>query len=399
MIWNECTLGDVLRVKHGFAFKSVFFEDEGPYVVLTPGNFFEAGGFRSRLGKDRSYSGEFPEDYLLSEGNVIIAMTEQGPGLLGSSAVVPEDGRYLHNQRIGLLQEVDHTKVDEKFLYYLFNTRGVRGQINGSATGTKVRHTAPERIYRVNVSLPSVNEQKRIVSVLSTYDGLIENNRRRIALLEEAARLLYREWFIHFRFPGHAHVKIVDGVPEGWELAPFSQLAEYLNGFAFKPRHLGEHGLPIVKIPELKGGTLSKTPRYEGQEVPEKYLLETGDLIFSWSGTLAVDFWVCGQAYLNQHLFKVTPTGRSSAAFILIAIRESMPKFMNQSVGATMKHIRRSALSDVSIALPPAHILDDFQSVLDNQYAQVRALRQHNMRLAEARDLLLPRLMDGRLEI
>ena len=107
MSWTEITLGEALRIKHGFAFQSAYFSDDGPYVVLTPGNFRERGGFRLRPEKDRAYLGDFPESYVLEEGDLIVAMTEQGPGLLGSSAIVPESNRYLHNQRLGLVEGLD----------------------------------------------------------------------------------------------------------------------------------------------------------------------------------------------------------------------------------------------------------------------------------------------------
>ena len=163
MSWREIILGDAIHVKHGFAFKGQHFSDNGEYIVLTPGNFNEEGGFRLRPGKDRFYTGDIPEEYILSKDDLIIAMTKQGSGLLGSSALIPDGDKFLHNQRLGLIQDLDETVLDKKFLYYLFNTRSVRGQISGSATGTKVKHTAPERIYRVNATVPSkVPEQKKI---------------------------------------------------------------------------------------------------------------------------------------------------------------------------------------------------------------------------------------------
>ena len=185
---------------------------------------------------------------MLNEGDLIVAMTEQGPGLLGSAALIPESGKYLHNQRLGLIQEIDNEVLDKYFLYYLFNTRPVRGQISGSATGTKVRHTAPERIYQVKITVPTdVNQQRRIASVLSAYDDLIENNRRRIQLLEQAARLLYKEWFVHLRFPGHEDVKIKDGVPEGWERKPLDEIADITMGQSPKSIYYNEdgNGLPF----------------------------------------------------------------------------------------------------------------------------------------------------------
>jgi type I restriction enzyme S subunit len=229
MSWRDIELGQAIHIKHGFAFKGEFFGEVGDHIVLTPGNFHEEGGFRLRPSKDRAY-GDIPEGYILSESDLIVAMTEQGPGLLGSSALIPESYRFLHNQRLGLVDEIDRRQLDKIFLYYLFNTRPIRGQISGSASGTKVRHTAPERIYRVRVRVPDVPTQERIAATLSAYDDLMEINRRRMALLEEAARQLYREWFVRLRFPGQEHISIVNGVPEGWEKTQLGEIAECVGG-------------------------------------------------------------------------------------------------------------------------------------------------------------------------
>jgi type I restriction enzyme S subunit len=395
----ESSLGDYFRIKHGFAFKGEHFSDSGEFVLLTPGNFNEEGGFRRRPEKDRHYLGDFPESYILDPGDVIIAMTEQGAGLLGSSAWVPDGEQYLHNQRIGLITDLDETELSRRFLYYLFNTREVRGQIYASATGTKVRHTAPERIYRVKVHIPKLKEQTKIAEILTAYDNLVENNKRRISLLEDSTSQLYKEWFVRLRFPDHEHFKIVDGVPSGWAKMPFSELAEFLNGFAFKPAHLGEKGLPVVKIPELKSGVTKKTPRNTGEAVPSKYHLTDGDLLFSWSGTLAVNVWSDGSALLNQHLFKVTPKQMVSKAFLMFALREAMPSFMNETTGATMKHIRRSALEKVCAIFPTGRLLEEFEDIATSNYDQILCLRKQLSVLAYARDLLLPRLMSGEIAV
>ncbi len=221
---NNRKLGDGIHIKHGFAFLGKYFSDQGKYILLTPGNFYEEGGFKLRPEKDRYYLGVFPNDYLLKKDDLIIAMTEQGPGLIGSSAFIPGDNVYLHNQRLGLIDEINKNVFDKKYLYHLFNSRGVRSQIYGSVTGTKVRHTSPGRIYKVKVLVPDVVKQKEISLIIEKYSQLIDTNRRRIQLLEEAARFLFREWFVYFRFPGHEKVKIVDGVPEGWKRGKLHKL-------------------------------------------------------------------------------------------------------------------------------------------------------------------------------
>jgi type I restriction enzyme, S subunit len=247
--WREITMGQLLKIEHGFAFKGEYFSEAGDLVVLTPGNFHEAGGFRLRPDKDRFYQGQFPERYLLERNDLIVAMTEQGEGLLGSSAFIPESGRYLHNQRLGLVREKPDAG-DKRFIYYLFNVDYVRQQIRNSSSGAKVRHTSPERIYRVKVFAPDKHCQAKIAAILSAYDDLIESNKRRIALLEKLAEEIYREWFVRLRFPGHEKVKVIKGVPSGWEVRPLGSFAsEIKKGVKKKDLADDEKYLGLEHIP------------------------------------------------------------------------------------------------------------------------------------------------------
>jgi type I restriction enzyme S subunit len=247
--------------------------------------------------------------------------------------------------------------------------------------------------------LPSKSEQERIADILSNYDDLIENNRRRIQLLERSLHLLYKEWFVHLRFPSHEHSKIIDGIPEGWERKPFSHLADFINGFAFKPEHLGDQGLPIVKIPELRDGITSKTPRNLGDIVPDKNYLYTGDILFSWSGTILVNIWNHGEALLNQHLFKVVPKTKELYGFVYIALQNSLILFANETTGATMKHFRRSALDNVSVAVPNTTLLKQFDDTVSPVLSQISNLQRQTTKLQQARDLLLPKLMSGAISV
>ena len=219
--WRETTLGESLAVRHGFAFRGEFFRDSGDLIVLTPGNFNDGGGFKQKGGAEKYYDGPVDRRYLLSKGDVVVAMTEQTRGLLGSSATVPESNRYLHNQRLGLLEISDPLRLNMRFCYHLLNHRDIRDQIQATATGAKIRHTAPERIRAVRIRLPSLRTQASIAGILDAIDDLIENNRRRIEVLEQMAQAIYREWFVHFRYPGHEDATFVDSplgpIPEaGW---------------------------------------------------------------------------------------------------------------------------------------------------------------------------------------
>ena len=144
--WRLAKLSELISIKHGFAFKSVHFSDQGALAVLTPGNFFESGGFRARGDKQRYYTGDFPKEFLLSPGDLLVAMTEQAPGLLGSCIIVPGDGHYLHNQRLGLLQPLTGTTWNARFFAHVFNISGLRRGLSDTCSGATVRHTSPGRI-------------------------------------------------------------------------------------------------------------------------------------------------------------------------------------------------------------------------------------------------------------
>ena len=278
-----------------------------------------------------------------------------------------------------------------KFVYYKLKTLHLERFNGGASVPTLNRNV----LDTLPIRIPKPVEQRRIAAILSAYDDLIENNRRRIQLLEQAAGLLYKEWFVYLRFPGHEHVKLKDGVPKGWERKPFSKLAIFLNGFAFKPAHLGDVGLPIVKIPELRDGPTAKTPRNTGEHIPEHYILDNGDILFSWSGTLIVNIWNHGRALLNQHLFKVTPMSDNLRGVLYFGLNQALVEFQNQTTGATMKHIRKNALEKVFSLVPNAVILEKFETTVSPMLEQIGILQRQTTEAMEARDLLLPRLMNG----
>jgi type I restriction enzyme S subunit len=401
--WRECKLGDLLEIRHGYAFKGEFFGTTGTHIVLTPGNFFDEGGFKSKGSDEKWYSGPVPSDYVLNEGDIIVAMTEQAEGLLGSSAIVPRGGLYLHNQRIGLVKLKPEASCDPRYISYLFNTRSVRQQIRASASGAKIRHTAPSRIAEVAVTIPPIAEQRHISGLLSGYDELIDNNLRRIRILEEMARSIYREWFVRFRFPGYESVDRVMSplgmIPKGFDVRVSSQIATYLNGYAFKPGDWGSLGKPIIKIRELKSGISSDTPRNTGESIPQKFVVSDGDVLFSWSADLDVYLWSGGEGLLNQHLFNVIPIKGLSRVFCFHALKEVMPQFRALSLGATMHHIKRSALDQVMLTVPPTELRSCFDDIVEPIHSLALTLRRAVLNLRATRDLLLPRLISGRLSL
>ena len=177
-------LQEFAEIKHGFAFRSEFFSNSGKYVLLTPGNFREEGGFRWLGEKQKYYVGDIPNNYVLNKGDLLIAMTEQAPGLLGSAILIPEDDRYLHNQRLGLLQ-INKRGISKHFLYHVFNSPIVRKPIAATAAGTKVKHTSPIKIVRLSIPVPPIEQQIAIANLLSTWDAAIEKTEELIAAKEK----------------------------------------------------------------------------------------------------------------------------------------------------------------------------------------------------------------------
>ena len=235
---NRMKLGEILSVKHGWAFKGEYFAEDGEQSILTPGNFFEKGGFKPNNGKERYYTGTYPKEYLCHKGDLIVAMTQQAEGLLGSTALVPENNKYLHNQRIGLIT-CDEKRLNKLFAYYLFMTKSVREQLERSSSGTKVKHTSPEKIYDVEVEIPDVISQQKIANLLWAIDEKIANNNAINDNLEQQAKLIYDYWFTQFDFPDENgkpycssggkmvwNEQLKRNIPENWKVA---QLKDIFN--------------------------------------------------------------------------------------------------------------------------------------------------------------------------
>jgi type I restriction enzyme S subunit len=196
--WSDKTLAELCDIKHGFAFKSEYFTGHGDYVLLTPGNFYESGGYRDRGEKQKYYSGEIPKGFVLAEGDLVVAMTEQAPGLLGSPVLIPESKKFLHNQRLGLVTKRPGVPWVNEFFFHVFNTPSVRQAIHDGAAGVKVRHTSPTKIGEVAVSFPaSVDEQ---LSIVSNFRELREQTQRlgfvyqqKLAALDELKKSLLHQ--------------------------------------------------------------------------------------------------------------------------------------------------------------------------------------------------------------
>ena len=199
--WENKKLEDICSIKHGFAFKGEFFTNEpSDYILLTPGSFYESGGYREQGGKTKYYVGEIPYSYILKKGDFLFAMTEQAVGLLGSSLIVPESDRFLHNQRLGLMQVFDGFEYYNDFFFYQFNTQRFRDAVQSTASGVKVRHTSPKKLGAITVFFPpTIAAQKVIADTLNDLYSEIQNletiYRQKLSALKELKQSILQKAF------------------------------------------------------------------------------------------------------------------------------------------------------------------------------------------------------------
>ena len=378
MSWDTVTLGDFIEIRHGFAFESQYYSDEGHYILLTPGNCRATGGLKLKGAREKYYTGEIPEEYLLSRGDLLVVMTDlvNHAPILGGAFIIPEDNRFLHNQRLGLVNITDDRRIHKEFLYYLFNTNSYRGQVRGSASGATVRHTSPTRIGRCQVSIPDIAEQTRIAGILTAYDDLIENNQRRIQLLEQSARLLYKEWFVHLRFPGHELVKIKNGVPEGWERKPLGEIAPLNYGRTLRKddRHPGS--IPVYG----SSGVVGTHNRAE---------VHGPTIIVGRKGNVGSVHWSSEDCCAIDTVYYVQSENCSLRLYHAL---QAMP-FISTDVA--VPGLNREYAHSCQILTPSSTYHHLFERTVYPFRQQIDNLHHHTGRIALARDLLLPRLMGG----
>ncbi len=307
-------------------------------------------------------------------------------GTIGQVGIIPAGTRFdryiISNKQLRVRS--DKSKVNPLFLFLWFTTPGMRQHIINKNSGSTIPLINLGILRGLPVPLPPLEIQNRIVDYLSTYDDLIENNRRRMALLEESARLLYREWFVRLRFPGYEHTPVVDGVPKGWTQAPLESALVLQRGFDLPTQDRQEGGVPIYGSTGILG-------------YHDKAKAVAPGVVTGRSGTLgevqyvAEDYWPLNTALWVKEFKRVTPL------FALHLLREMDLKQFNG--GSSVPTLDRKSVHRVEILIPPAPILRSFDEFASTVFLQMESLRTQNQKLRTARDLLLPRLMTGKIQV
>ena len=317
--------------------------------------------------------------------------------------------------------------TDNNFIYYLTLCDKVREYAISQMSGTSGRQRVPvNSLDHLIVPIPPLPEQRAIAHILGTLDDKIELNRRISETLEETAKALFKSWFIDFD-PVRAKMKgrwrqgeslpglpanlydlfpsrLVDSglgpIPDGWQVRALDEIATFLNGLALqKYPPTTEDSLPIIKIKQLKSSSL-KDADLASSNIDPKYIVDDGDILFSWSGSLECRFWISGCGALNQHLFKVIPIDNYKW-FCYFAIHRYLNNFRAIAAGkaTTMGHIQRQHLSDAKQAVPSHDILNCFDSLFSPVVDRIVESQIETKKLILLRNVLLPRLVSGELDV
>jgi type I restriction enzyme S subunit len=325
---------------------------------------------------------------------------------VGNVALIPPGIDVCLGQRTVLIRP-DQVKVSPYYLCYLLLSDQMQGKLLSKSTGVTVHHLNVRDIRNLELpELPTLSVQHKIAEIISTYDNLIENNRRRMALLEDSARLLYREWFVYLRFPGHEHVKVVDGVPEGWEDVAVPEIIE-LNPTEKLPKSKVIWYVPMASLSEA--GMTANRSSFELRTDHTNVKFRNGDVLLARI-TPCLENGKTGFVYfLNEDEvacgsteFIVMRGKRVSPAFTYCLarshdFREYAIKSMIGSSGR--QRVQASCLNEFWLPLPPSVLLQEFDRCVGYVFSQIRNLALQNEKLSKARDILLPRLMSGEITV
>lgn len=429
--WPESLLGDLIDVKHGFAFQGEFIHEEPRGdVLLTPGNFSIGGGFKG--DKFKYFDGPVPDEFVLAEGDLLVTMTDlsKQSDTLGFPAFVPsrsDNRRYLHNQRLGKVLVKDKRVIDTRYLHYLMCSASYRHEVLASATGTTVKHTSPDRIQRFKFPRPPLAEQRVIAHILGTLDHKIELNRRMNETLEAIARALFKSWFVDFDpvcakakgrdpcLPKHIADLFPDSfvdselgeIPKGWSLGKFADTVDILGG-----------GTPKTTSPEYWNGAIpwfsvvdapsdtdvwvidtEKKITQEAVDNSSTQVLPVGTTIITARGTVGKTALVGIPMAMNQSCYGLRGKADRRGYYTYFAIRELVSSLQQRVHGSVFDTITRDTVSGVTVVVAPASLVEAFGTIVSPTVESMRGHLFESGTLASLRDSLLPKLISGELRV
>ncbi len=317
-------------------------------------------------------------------------------------------GKFDAYQRTYVVTPLDSSKLNTRFLY--FAMRPMLDYMRSISTGAATKFLTLTILKGLDFSYPPLPTQRKIASILSAYDDLIENNTRRIAILEEMAQAIYREWFVNFRFPGHENVKLVDSplgqIPEGWEVKTVGDFGNVITGKtpSKKKEEYYDGEICFVKTPDMHGNlfclTTTETLSELGRDSQLRQTVPKNSICISCIGTVGVISITTAECQTNQQINTIVPSSTHWREFIVLALKDNVPRLKQMgAAGATMDNISKGKLVGFQILHPPHDVVSEFSLLVHDMFERIKLSQRQNNVLRNTRDLLLPKLISGKLDV
>lgn len=409
--WEKKNLGGLIDTQKGYAFKSDWYQNHGVAIVRVS-DFTDNSISTSSI---LYISPEIASDYVKYElrcRDVIVQTVGSGPNnpasIVGKVICVPNDlSNALLNQNAVKL--IPKSSIDIRFLYYRLKDDSFKFYcLNHSKGGANQMSITLDSIRRFEFLLPPLPTQRKIATILSAYDDLIENNLKRIKLLEEKAQLTYEEWFVKMRFPGYETAKFDEesGLPEEWEKKTIGDMIEVGRGSSPRPiadqKYFIDGSIPWLKIADATASHIYiyKTKEYVndfGASFSRK--LKPGSIIVAASGTLGFPMFLAVEACIHDGWIYFTGISDNLKEYFYFSFIGLKSYFESISYGAAIQNINTGIVKQSPFILPNKSISQAFKQVIEPYFNSINNIQKQNILLKEARDILLPRLMSGMVDV
>lgn len=395
MIWQSTFLGELGEFRNGLNYSK---ENEGRGLKVIAVKDF--GDLRipeiENLGEINP-NGVNTKGNLLQRNDIVFVRSNGNKDLIGRSLFIEEAPANLSFSGFCIRMRPHGDRAIPKFLAYFFRSPLFRKRLSNLGGGANIQNLNQRVMRAMEISLPPLRQQDEIVRIVASYDDLIENNQRRIVLLEEAARQLFKEWFVRFRFPGHEHVKIVDGVPEGWKYKRLVDIADLTMGQSPKSEfyNTDRDGLPFHQGVTKFG---YRFVEHETYCTKPTRLSAADDILFSVRAPVGRLNITLDPIILGRGLAAIrAKSGHQS--FLFYQLKSYFFKEDMIGGGAIYAAITKKDLENQELLCPSDNLLNQFNEFASALDQQIKTLHHSNQNLTQARDLLLPKLMNGEIAV
>ena len=408
MSWEKVKLGDVCEsISDGDHLPPPKSVNGVPFVTISNVNSSNQFDFKNTMFVPQEYYEKLDEKRKPRINDILYSVV----GSFGIPVFIKENRPFVFQRHIAILRP-NESRIHPRYLYYKMLSKNFYMKADAVAIGAAQRTISLTSLRNMEISIPCKDSQKRIADILSAYDNLIENNQKQIKLLEEAAQRLYKQWFIDLRFPGHETTPIVDGLPKGWRKEKLGDVVDYVRGTSYTSNELSDNeGVLLVNLKNINafGGYKRNAEKRFTGKYKENGILESGDLVMGCTdmtkerrlvGHVALIPNLREHAVFTMDLLKLLPK-RISKTFLYAQCRFGglSYKISPLANGANVFHLRPENMADIEVLCPEKSIVEMYDNVFASMISKIEKLEDQIQLAAESRNRLLPKLMNGELEI